>query len=98
MLTTYSEFLAYCKSLEGDTLHTMARSKPFTVVVGRDVLQFVPSSKVSRRANPIKTENVLKALAESNDWSPSSYMGMTRHSSYILAVAKHWEDSVGNAI
>jgi hypothetical protein len=98
LITTYKQFLAYCSTLEGETLHTLVRPKPFTVVVGRDVLQFVPSSKISRRANPVKTENVLKALAESNDWSPGSYIGMTRHSSYILAVAKHWSERHGATV
>lgn len=90
MLTTYAEFLAYCKTLQGKTLHTEARSKPFTVTVTGDVLHFVPSSGSGRRANAAKTERVLRLLAESNDWSPGSYQALTYHASYILAVAKHW--------
>jgi hypothetical protein len=98
MLTTYPEFLAYCKTLQGETLHTEARSRPFTISVAGDVLHFVPSSGTGRRANAAKTERVLRLLAESNDWSPGAYQAMTYHASYILAVAKRWSAGTRRAV
>lgn len=92
MITSYPEFFAYSRRLTGEVLHTGARARPFTVSVSGDALHFVPESGKGRRADPERTERVLRQLAESNEWSPGAYQAITYHASYILAVAKHWSE------
>lgn len=88
-LKSFADFTAYCRSIEGELLTTLAQSKPFVVEVEGSTPYFVPqSSGRRRRANAEKTEQVLSLLAESNDWSPSKYQAITYHASYILAIAK----------
>lgn len=89
MITTYPEFFAYCRLLNGEVLHTGARARPFTVSVVGDALRFIPASGKGRRADPERTERVLRQLAESNEWAPGAYQTITYHASYILAIAKH---------
>ncbi len=91
LLSSFPEFLNYCSSLKGETLHTEARSKPFSVEVEGSILWFVPlSSGKRRRASPEKTELVLSQLNKTGSYSPSSYQAITFHASYILAVAKKY--------
>ena len=97
MVTTYPEFFAYCRHLHGEVLHTGARGRPFTVSVVGDALHFTPASGKGRRADPERTERVLRQLAESNEWSPGAYQAITYHASYILAIAKHRSENEGRA-
>lgn len=92
LLKTFEEFLKYSQTLHGVTLLTNTREKPFKVSVEGKNLFFVPSSGKRRRANATKTERVLTLLADSNDWSPGTYQGITFHASYILQVVRHWRD------
>jgi len=91
LLTTFSDFLNYCRSLKNETLYTGSRNKPFYVEVEGNSLWFVPlSSGTRRRANPEKTELVLSQLNKTDSYSPGSYKSITFHASYILGVAnKH---------
>lgn len=87
-LKTFPAFLSYCRSLSGETLYTEARNKAFSVQVEGETLWFVPlSSGKRRRANPVKTEQVLSLLSKAGSWSPGSYQDITFHASYILAIA-----------
>ncbi|MBI2276491.1 MAG: hypothetical protein HYU74_03995 [Dechloromonas sp.] len=90
-LASFPEFLNYCRSVRGETLHTGARNKPFSVEVEGGALWFVPlSSGKRRRASPEKTEQVLSLLNKTGSCAPGSYHAITFHASYILAVAnKH---------
>ena len=88
LLATFPEFLTYCRSLSGETLHTEARKMPFKVEVQSGALWFVPlSSGKRRRASPEKTEQVLSLLNKTGSRTPGSYQAITFHASYILAVA-----------
>jgi hypothetical protein len=89
LLRTFSDFVAYCRSLKGKVLLTGAYAKEFSVDVDGNQLYFVPlSSGKRRRADCKKTERVLTLLAGSMDWSPGSYQLISHHASYILAVAR----------
>ncbi len=91
LLASFPEFLNYCRSLKGETLHTEARNKPFSVEVEGGALWFVPlSSAKRRRASPEKTELVLSQLNKTGSYSPGSYQAITFHASYILAVASKY--------
>lgn len=94
-LATYPEFLNYCRSLRGETIHTEARNKPFTVLVDGNNLWFVPvSSGKQRKANPQETEEVLALFIKTGCCTPGSYHDISFQSSYILAVArKHKSNS-----
>lgn len=88
LLRSFPDFLNYCSSLKGETLHIEARSKPFSVEVEGDALWFIPlSSGKRRRANPERTELVLSQLNKTGDYSPCCYQSLSFHASYILAVA-----------
>ena len=87
-LASFPEFLNFCRSLKGETLHTEARNKPFSVEVEGGALWFVPlSSGKRRKASPEKTELVLSQLNKTGSYSPGSYQTITFHASYILAIA-----------
>lgn len=89
LLASFPEFLNYCRSLNGETLHTGALNKAFSVEVEGSALWFVPlSSGKRRRASPQKTELVLFQLNKTGSYSPGSYQAITFHASYILAVAE----------
>ena len=91
LLASFTEFLNYCRSLKGETLHTEARNKPFSVEVEGGALWFVPlSSGKRRRADPEKTELVLSQLNKTGSHSPGSFQAITFHASYILAVASRY--------
>lgn len=91
LLASFPEFLNYCRSLKGETLHTEARNKPFSVEVEGGTLWFVPlSSGKRRRADPEKTELVLAQLNKTGSYSPGSFQAITFHASYILAVASKY--------
>ena len=91
LLASFTEFLNYCRSLKGETLHTEARNKPFSVEVEGGALWFVPlSSGKRRRADPEKTELVLVQLNKTGSYSPGSFKAITFHASYILAVASKY--------
>ena len=88
LLASFPKFLHYCRTLKGETLHTEARNKPFSVEVEGAVLWFVPlSSGKRRRASPEKPELLLSQLNKPGSYSPGRYHAITFHASYILAVA-----------
>ena len=90
-LASFAEFRDYCLSLKGETLHTEARNKPFSVEVDGSALWFVPLSSGKRRsAKPGKTEQVLSLLNKTGCNSPGSYQAITFHASYIVAVANRY--------
>lgn len=93
MVTTFNEFVAYCKTIEGETLLTAARGKPFEVLFEGNSLYFIPSSGKRRKADAGKTQRMLQELADTNDWSPGSYHMITFHASYILQVVRHWKEN-----
>lgn len=93
-LATFTEFLNYCRSLRGETLHTDARNKPFTVLVDGNNLWFVPvSSGKQRKANPQEIEEVLSLYIKTGCSTPGSYHDFSFQSSYILAVANRYKSN-----
>ena len=94
MLKNFEDFIAYCKTLKGVKLETDARGKQFSVSVDGSRVYFIPaSSGKPRRANNVKTERVLRDLTGMKAWAPGDYRHITRHASYILAVARHCLDN-----
>ena len=80
--------------MTGETLFTGVQNKPFTVEVEGSALWFIPGTTGKRRkANPVRTELVLSQLNKTGIYSPSQYIEITRHASYILAVAYKFQQS-----
>lgn len=92
-MTSFEEFLDYCITLRGTLLYTERKCRPFTVTVEGSAIRFTPSSGSPRTANPEYTGKVLDLLIKTRDWSPARYNHITYHSSYILGIAKHWENT-----
>jgi hypothetical protein len=94
LLSSFADFVDYCRRLRGTALETGARGKLFSVTVEGNTVYFIPkSSGKRRRANAEKTERVLKQLTGTSTWAPGDYQAITYHASYILAVARHWLDN-----
>jgi hypothetical protein len=90
---TSSEFLAFCRLIEGETLLTQARGKLFRVEVVTDLLYFIPSSSGKRRrADPDKIFQVVTRLSEIDSQLPRDYQDITFNASYILEVIRQWQD------
>ena len=89
MIRTFEEFANQCKKLNGQTLSTGARNKPFIIEVHGTEIFFSPQESGKRRlVNREETEEVLSLLEKSKDWSPGQYKHISYHASYTLAVAK----------
>ena len=82
-------FLKFCKSLEGEVLHTIARRAKFTVKVVDDGLVFIPDSS-NKPLSPHKrnyVERVLVDFAKSDGSNKTThYNGYTVNASYQLAL------------
>lgn len=90
MISNYSQFFDYCRSLDGVQLFTIARNKEFSVEIEKNSLFFVPKSSGERRkADERETQEVLEIFNKYHDWSQASYKSITFHASYILAVVRH---------
>ena len=89
-LTSFSDFLNHCHTLKNVPLQTESQKKPFSIEIINNNLWFIPlSSGKRRKANPEKVEFVLTQLNKTGSHSPSKYKLITRHASYILAVANN---------
>ena len=92
LLPTSSEFLNFCRSIEGETLLTQVREKPFSVEVITGLLYFIPSSSGKRRrANLDKISQVVARLSEIDSQLPADYQDITFNASYILEILRQWQ-------
>ncbi|MDE1894232.1 MAG: hypothetical protein KGM46_10235 [Pseudomonadota bacterium] len=90
-------FLKFCKSLEGQELHTIARRAKFTVKVVDDGLVFTPCSS-NKPLSPHKrhyVERVLEDFSKSDgSYKTTNYNGYTVNTSYQLALIDKYTRSV----
>ncbi len=84
---SYDSFMAFCKGLEGKTLPTIGGISSFKLSsVRSDCLEFVVSTKKTRRSHRPYIEDVLNTYALTQSLHPVDYTGITINSSYILAL------------
>jgi hypothetical protein len=82
-----AEFWARARELDGRTLHTLIRNRPFTCRVHPDYLEFTPaSSGKARRHYREDAARVLERFGECRAFDPVRYAEVTRNASYVLTV------------
>lgn len=92
---TASQLFAFARTLDGETLHTLARKKPFTIHVEADCIRFTsPTIKGPRSLSLEWLEKICDEYSITNSLRPGDYHGITFDSSYAMAlisayVAKH---------
>jgi hypothetical protein len=92
-MLTFNEFVAYCRTLDGEELPTAGKQTTFTVRASEDRVVFVPTGKEPQeRLRPRNTEAVLAKLAVTGDYAPGAYAEETRQASYILGVMARYRD------
>ena len=82
---SYDSFMAFCEGLEGKTLSTIGVRSSFKLSsVRSDCLEFVVSTKKTRRSHRPYIEDVLNTYALTQSLHPVDYTSI--NSSYILAL------------
>ena len=81
------ELLAFAQTLDGQTLRTSARNKPFTLQASLDGLEYTPHSTNSARSHKRKwLERVCHYFSQTNSFKPGNYLHLSVNASYALAV------------
>lgn len=86
------DLMAFAKTLKGETLQTLYRPKPFTVIVEDDLLIVKTSTGKSRRAykdGAVKT--ICDRYSASDSLVPKEY-GEFWEKSYVLALIKRFNE------
>jgi hypothetical protein len=99
-MKTFDEFVAYCRTLIGEQIKTAGSRTTFTVLEKGHNIHFVPAGRNAQEPpRRDRTEEVLRKLALTNDFSPKSYSKDTRQASYILGVmARYMNVSEGQRL
>lgn len=86
---SWSQLVAYAKTIHGQTLRTIAGRSEFRVEVDADIVVITPvSTQKPRRTVSNVSEVVLARFAETGSWNTSDYSHITRNSSYLLALIR----------
>lgn len=90
MKINFDEYLIYVRSLDGQTLTTLAQEKPFRIIKTSTRVQFQPLSPESdgslRTASPQQIQRVLERYEQTASLRPGDYTTITRNASYHLAL------------
>ncbi len=83
----FDSFMAFCKTLEGQTLPTKGGRSQFVLLsVARDCLYYLPSTKKERHSKRKWIERVLNHYALTNSLRPGDYVHVTTNASYTLTL------------
>jgi hypothetical protein len=77
----------FVHTLEGKTLFTSARKKPFTVAVTPTGFEYTPVSSGTPRTNGYKyIQGVLDHFHGVQSFQPGQYVDITRNASYLMTI------------
>lgn len=89
---TADALFSFARTIEGQTLATLARGNKFTVDVVGTTLQYTPEKSHAERPESHKSLVCLLAqLEETNSFQMSDYKKITFNASYDLALIKWWQ-------
>lgn len=92
MYPTADKLVTFARTLEGETLFTLHRRRPFTVVVIGNDIEITPSTGSPRRTDPNHIDLLLNKLRSTGSFQPGQYTEVTFNASYILTLVKLWQD------
>lgn len=85
---TLAEFRHRVATLDGQTLHTASRRRPFVVRVLPDGVSITPSTGKERLVSWTMMQNILERFRELRSFTPVRYHDLTFDSSYIVAILR----------
>ena len=85
---TLAQFRLRVAELDGQTLHTASRRRPFTVRVLPDGVSITPSTGKERLVSWSMMENILERFRELRSFTPVRYHDLTFDSSYVMAILR----------
>jgi hypothetical protein len=86
---TFSDLMAFAKSVEGQVLHTLHRGRAFTVKVTDTSLVYTPSTSGKRtKDDKACVQKICAEFSKTNEYTPSHYVKTLRawHASYPLTL------------
>jgi hypothetical protein len=88
------DFMCFVKTLDGQTLKTVAREKQFDIRVVRGGLEYTPHSTGKARFQEDRfIERVAERFAGLRSFRQSDYQDITMNGSYVLAMIRHYLDA-----
>lgn len=93
---TFAELLEFAKSCEGVQFETLARRKPFNVLVQADELYFRPLGQPERRSQTTRVNALLAKLLATGSMKPCDYSEETFNASYLMTLVEAWQSRVSD--
>ena len=92
---TLAQFKARVASLDGQTMHTTSRRRPFNVRVLPDGVSITPSTGKERFISWPMMDAILARFRELRTFTPVRYRDLTFDSSYVMAILRQLTTSHG---
>lgn len=92
MIPTIDGLFSFARSVQGQTLPTLHRKKPFKVEVNGTGLTFTPNASLQVRSESRdRIASLLERLSETGSFQPGVYSDILFNASYVLALVKEWQ-------
>ena len=89
------DLIAFCKTLQGETLRTIVRKTQFQIEVVENFLEITPAaSGGTRRESRTTISSLLAHFDKTRSFQMSDYQDVSFNASYILALVKAWQAHV----
>ena len=85
---TLAQFKLRVAPLDGQTLHTASRRRPFALKVLPDGMSITPSTERERFVSWTMMESILERFRDLRSFTPVRYHDLTFDSSYVMAILK----------
>jgi hypothetical protein len=92
---TIDEFRGRVASLDGKTLFTATRHRPFTIAVNAEGIVITPSSGKMRVVSWTLIASILERFRAQGSFTPVHYHDLTFDSSYVMAILRHLKSPEG---
>jgi hypothetical protein len=87
------DFMRFIKSLDGETLRTLAREKEFNIRTVRRGLEYTPHSTGKARIQEDRfIQRVAERFADLRSFQPGDYHDITMNASYVIAIIRYYLD------
>ena len=93
MIPSVDRLLAFARSVEGESVVTLHRKRPFKVCVIGAGLEITPATGTPRTTDRNHIDELLKRLDKTGSFQPGEYHDVTFNASYLLALVKLWQAS-----
>jgi hypothetical protein len=90
-IPSVEQLLGFARTVQGKTLMTLHRRKPFKVAVIGSSLEITPSTGTPRATDRAHIGELLSRLAKTGSYQPGKYVDVTFNASYVLALVKLWQ-------